>query len=162
MKNTYHQTTLAWHETLEIHELVAFQSIGLMKLKMGLNNIQDQNLQRIYLQTIEELEMNLNELLQFYPSAPHPGESSEYRITDSFLAGDLLAFAKTAVRNYAVAITETATPALRAVLQKQLNLAINSHGRIYSYMYANGLYHSYNLNKLLQNDMMLARNAISM
>ena len=42
MKNTYHQTTLASHETLEIHELVAFQSIGLMKLKMGLNNIQDQ------------------------------------------------------------------------------------------------------------------------
>jgi spore coat protein F len=99
---------------------------------------------------------------QFYPSAPHPGESSEYRITDSFLAGDLLAFAKTAVRNYAVAITETATPALRAVLQKQLNLAINSHGRIYSYMYANGLYPSYNLSKLLQKDMMLARNAISM
>ena len=56
MKNTYHQTTLAWHETLEIHELVSFQSIGLMKLKMGLNNIQDQNLQRIYLQTIEDLK----------------------------------------------------------------------------------------------------------
>ena len=100
--------------------------------------------------------------LQFYPSAPHPGKSSEYRITDSFLAGDLLAFAKTVVRNYAVAITETATPALRAVLQKQLNLAVNCHGRIYSYMYANGLYPSYNLNELLQNDMMLARNAISM
>jgi spore coat protein F len=161
MNNTYHQTTLAWHETLEMHELVAFQSIGLMKLKMGLNNIQDTNLQRIYLQTIEELKMNLNELLQFYPSAPHPGESSEYRITDSFLAGDLLAFAKTAVRNYAVAITETATPALRAVLKKQLNLAVNCHERIYSYMYANGLYPSYNLNELLQNDVMLARNAIS-
>ena len=99
--------------------------------------------------------------LQFYPSAPHPGESSEYRITDSFLAGDLLDFVKTAVRNYAVAITETATPALRAVLKKQLNLAINCHGRIYSYMHANGLYPSYNLNELLQNDMMLARNAIS-
>ena len=139
MDHTYPKT-LAWHETLEMHELVDFQSIGLMKLKIGLNNIQDSNLQTIYLQTIEELEMNLNELLQFYPSAPHPGESSEYRITDSFLAGDLLAFAKAAVRNYAVAITETATPALRAVLKKQLNLAVNCHERIYSYMYANGLY----------------------
>ena len=124
MDHTYPKT-LAWHGTLEMHELVAFQSIGLMKLKIGLNNIQDSNLQTIYLQTIEELEMNLNELLQFYPSAPHPGESSEYHITDSFLAGDLLAFAKATVKNYAVAITETATPALRTVLKKQLNLAVN-------------------------------------
>jgi spore coat protein F len=68
-----HQQTLAWHETLEMHELVAFQAIGLMKIKMGLKNIQDKNLKGIYLQTIKELEMNLNELLQFYPSAPHPG-----------------------------------------------------------------------------------------
>lgn len=32
---TLHQQPqhLAWHETLEIHELVAFQSISLMKLK---------------------------------------------------------------------------------------------------------------------------------
>ena len=160
--NHHSPKTLAWHETLEMHELVAFQAIGLMKLKTGLNNIKDSNLQRIYLQTIEELKTNLNELLQFYPSAPHPGESSDYRITDSFLAGDLLAFTKSAVRNYAVAITETATPALRAVLMKQLNLAVNGHERIYSYMYANGLYPSYDLNKLLQNDIKLARNAISM
>ncbi|WP_338470752.1 spore coat protein [Niallia sp. XMNu-256] len=154
--------TLAWHETLEMHELVAFQSIGLMKLKTGLGNIQDSNLKRIYQQTIEELQMNLKELLQFYPAAPHPGESNEYRVTDSFLAGDLLAFSKTAVRNYGVAITETATPALRAVLKKQLNLAINGHERIFNYMYRNGLYQSYDLNKLLQNDMKLARRAISM
>lgn len=161
MDHTYHQT-LAWHETLEMHELVAFQSIGLMKLKIGLKNIQDNTLKGIYLQTIKELEMNLKELLQFYPSAPHPGQSSEYRVTDSFLAGDLLAFAKAAVRNYGVAITETATPALRMVLKKQLNLAINCHERIYSYMYNNGLYPSYDLNKLLQNDMMLAKQALSM
>ena len=81
-----------------MHELVAFQAIGLMKLKTGLNNSKDPNLQRIYLQTIKELKTNLKELLQFYPSAPHPGESSNYRITDSFLAGDLLAFTKSAVR----------------------------------------------------------------
>lgn len=161
MDHNYPQT-LAWHESLELHELVAFQSIGLMKLKMSVNNIQDDNLKGIYLQSIEELEMNLNELLQFYPSAPHPGNSSEYRVTDSFLAGDLLTFAKTSVRNYGVAITETATPSLRNILKKQLNLAINCHERIYNYMYQNGLYPSYNLNKLLQNDIMLAKNAISM
>lgn len=158
----YYHPRLAWHETLEMHELVAFQSVGLMKLKMGLKNIQDGLLQNIYLQTILELEMNLKELLQFYPFAPHPGRTSEYRIMDSFLAGDLLAFSKAAVRNYGVAITETATPALRKVLRKHLNKAIYSHERIYNYMHRNGLYPSYNLNKLLQNDINLAKSAISM
>ena len=153
---------LAWHETLELHELVAFNSIGLMKLKMGLKDIQDNNLKIIYQQTIKELEMSLKELLQFYPYAPHPTQSSKYRTADSFLAGDLLAFAKTAVRSYGVAITETATPALRKVFKKQLNQAINCHERIYSYMYNKGLYPSYDLNKLLQNDMMLAKKALSM
>ncbi len=32
---------LAWHETLEIHELVAFQSIGLMKLKKAYPKVTD-------------------------------------------------------------------------------------------------------------------------
>ncbi|MFD2657545.1 spore coat protein [Gracilibacillus thailandensis] len=158
--HTYQQT-LAWHETLEIHELVAFQSIGLMKLKMGLQHIQDPALKNIYLQTIKELEMNLNELLQFYPYAPHPGQSSEYRISDSFYAGDLLAFAKTAVRNYGIAITEVATPALRNVLKKQMNLAVTCHERIFSYMYQNGHYPSYDLAALLQHDMTLAKKALS-
>lgn len=57
--------TLAWHETLELHELVAFQSIGLIKLKNGLKSIEDDHLKSIYVQTINELEMNLKELLQF-------------------------------------------------------------------------------------------------
>jgi spore coat protein F len=156
------RNTLAWHESLELHELVAFQSIGLMKLKMGLKKIQDATLRGVYQQTIKEIEMSLQELLQFYPSAPHPGPSSEYRITDSFLAGDLLVFAKTTVRNYGVAITETATPALRKVLKKQLNTAIDSHERIFNYMYGKGLYPSYDLNKLLQHDVELAKNALSM
>ncbi|MET3698982.1 spore coat protein F [Bacillus oleivorans] len=162
MDQDQRQRTLAWHETLELHELVAFNSIGLVKVKKGLREIQDPQLQTIYQQTIRELEMSLQELLQFYPLAPHPGESSEYRqYGDSFLAGDLLAFAKASVRNYAVAITETATPALREVLLKQLNQSVRGHARIYNYMYQKGLYPSYNLNLLLQNDVNLARRAMS-
>jgi spore coat protein F len=157
-----YRNALAWHETLEMHELVAFQAVGLMKLKMGIKNIQDTKLRSIYMQTIKELQMNLQELLQFYPSAPHPGQSGEYRVSDSFYAGDLLAFAKAAVRNYGVAITETATPSLRKVLKKQLNQAINSHERIFTYMYSNGQYPSYDLNKLLHNDVMLVKKALSM
>ncbi|MFC4556876.1 spore coat protein [Virgibacillus kekensis] len=156
------QNTLAWHETLEIHELTAFKSIGLMKTKMGLRNIEDPELRYIYECTIRELEMDIKELLQFYPYTPKPGESDEYRIDDSFYAGDLLAFAKTSVRNYAVAITETATDALREVLRKQLNNAITCHERIYYYMYKHGLYPSYDLHHLLQNDINLATKALYM
>lgn len=153
--------TLAWHETLELHELVAFNSIGLMKIKKGLKEIKDDQLQRLYLQTIKELEANLQELLQFYPYAPHPGKSSEYReYGDSFFAGDLLAFTKSNVRNYAVAITETATPMLREVLRKQLNIAVKAHGRTFYYMYQKGLYDAYNLNQILQNDVLLAKKAL--
>lgn len=158
-----HPKTLAWHETLEIHELVAFQSIGLMKLKKAVNQgIRDKKLYNIYLRTIDELEMNLRELLKFYPYAPHPGESSDYRTDDSFLAGDLLSFSKAAVRNYAIAITETATPAVREIFKKQLNKAIDCHERIFAYMYRKGLYPAYNLNKILQNDIKLANKALSM
>lgn len=155
--------TLAWHETLELHEIVAYNSIGLMKLKKCLPKIQDHHLITIYRQTILELETALQELLQFYQLAPHPGSSAEYRqLGDNFFAGDLLAFTKSAVRNYAVAITETATHELRKVFFKQLNTAIIAHERIYQFMYQNSLYPSYDLDKLLQNDVMLARTALSL
>ena len=52
---------------LRCTRIVASQAIGLMKLKTGLNNVKDPNLQRIYLETIKELKANLKELLQFYP-----------------------------------------------------------------------------------------------
>lgn len=156
------QKTMAWHETLELHELTAFNSIGLIKLKMGIKNIQDSRLRNIYEQTIRELETSISELVQFYPYTPKPGQSSEYRLDSGFYAGDLLAFSKSGVRNYAVAITETATPQLRVILSKQLNLAIKCHERIYNYMYENNLYPSYNLNELLQHDVNLAQKALSL
>jgi spore coat protein F len=153
---------LAWHETLELHELTAFNSIGLMKLKKGVKEVQDDQLMKIYKETMKELEMSLKELMQFYPYAPKPGQSSEYRADTGFLAGDLLAFTKTGVRNYAVAITETATPQLRTVLTKQLTLMIKAHERIFMFMYKNGYYPSYDMKKLLENDVMLAQKALSM
>lgn len=153
--------TLAWHETLELHELVAFSSIGLIKLKKGIGKIQCPTLRSIYDQSIKELESNIRELVQFYPLAPR-GDEDIRDMDKAFYAGDLLAFSKSAVRNYAVAITETATPGLRNVLAKQLQMAINCHARIYNYMYQRGYYPSYNLEKLLNNDLNLANKALSM
>ncbi|SDH49037.1 spore coat protein F [Alteribacillus bidgolensis] len=69
-----------------------------------------------------------------------------------FYAGDLLGLAKTTVRNYAIAITETATSQLRKVLKRQLNSAIDLHARVFRFMYQRSYYPSYNLEKLLQND----------
>ncbi|GGG04068.1 hypothetical protein GCM10010912_56040 [Paenibacillus albidus] len=80
----------------------------------------------------------------------------------AFYAGQLLGFAKTAVRSYAIGITETATPQLRETLQKQLNAAIALHAKVFYFMLERGLYPSYDLPKLLSNDVVIANKAISM
>ncbi|WP_217598139.1 spore coat protein, partial [Cohnella sp. GbtcB17] len=52
--------------------------------------------------------------------------SRAYVITDFFVA-HLLLFVKTVVRNYAIPITETAPPARRDTIVKQLDYAIPLH-----------------------------------
>lgn len=152
---------LAWHETLEIHELTALQSIGLMKLKTAIGKVNDPNLRSLYEESIAQLQHNLQELLQFYPMAPvGPDDGYREQLDSAFYSGDLLAFSKTAVRSYAIAITETATPALRTVLNRQLQAAIQSHAKVFYYMYRHGYYPAYNLQQLLENDIKLARKAM--
>jgi spore coat protein F len=153
---------LAWHETLELHELVAFQSVCLIKLKRSIPELQNQELRNLYAQTIQILDRNLRELLAFYPRAPLPPGSRNHKEPDTgFFAGDLLGAAKTMVRNYAIAITETATPAVREVLTKQLNLAIQLHARVFYFMYERNEYPAYDLEQLLSNDIKLAQTALS-
>lgn len=156
--------TLAWHETLELHELTNFQSIGLMKLKMGIRQVTDPELRGIYQRKIRDLEENLTELLQFYPSAPGhaPRDDDEMREDNPFYAGDLLAMSKTLVRNYGIAVTESATPQLRRTFMNHMTKAVRGHERIFNYMYGKGLYPAYDLGKMLQNDVTLARRAIGM
>lgn len=111
--------------------------------------------------SIRALENNIQELLRFSPNAPVREEEDERRDV-GFYAGDLLGLAKTTVRNYAIAITETATPVLRMILVKQLNAAIELHARVYTYMYKRGLYPSYDLKKLINNDIKNAKRALSL
>ncbi|PPA70802.1 spore coat protein [Jeotgalibacillus proteolyticus] len=153
---------LAWHETLEIHELVTAQSIGLIKLKMTVSKVTDPALSALYADAINGLSENLRELVQFYPLAPSAGRFEDERNDEVFYAGDLLLLFKSSVRNYAIAITETATPALREVLKRQLNGAIDSLAKAFNYMYERGEYPSYDLNALLQHDLMLAQKALSL
>ncbi|SET04060.1 spore coat protein F [Salinibacillus kushneri] len=157
-----HHETLAWHESLELHEIVAFKSIGIMKMKMALPNVTDRTLKGLYQRGIQENQEDLRELIEFYRHVPIPDDrNEEERVQDTLFEGDLLAFTKAAVRNYSIAITETATPALKEVFTKQLNSAIKLHDMVYRYMYKQGHYPSYNLNKLFSNDLKLAQRALS-
>jgi len=154
---------LAWHETLELHELVAFQSVGLMKLKMSINKVTDPELKELYRKCIHDLEANINALLKFYPNAQgYQSREEEMRQDMGFFAGDLLGMSKTLVRNLAAAVTETATPALRRTFTNQLTSAIQGHERVFNYMHKHGYYPAYDLGQLLGHDVENAQKALRM
>ena len=71
-------------------------------------------------------------------------------LTDQVIAMDLLINAKSGVRNCAMAVTECASPEIRAVLTKQLNEAIDAHERIATYMIERGLYHPFDVQEQIQ------------
>lgn len=155
---------LAWHETLELHEMVAFQATGLMKLKLSIKKITDPELKELYRKCIHDLEGNLKELLKFYPNAQgyQSREEEDVREDIGFFAADLLGLSKTLVRNLAAAITETATPALRKTFTHQLMGAIHGHERVFNYMHKHGYYPAYDLGHLLGHDVEIAQKALKM
>ncbi|MED4859876.1 spore coat protein [Bacillus atrophaeus] len=81
-------------------------------------------------------------------------------LADSALALDFLISVKTGVRNYAAAITETASPELRAALRHQLDAAIHLHGELSSLMIEKGWLHPADTDKQFQSDMKSAQTAI--
>lgn len=83
-------------------------------------------------------------------------------MTDQVIATDFLISAKAGVRNYAVAITETGTPELKAALREQLNTAIATHEKITNYMIARGFYHPHDLSEQLQVDLNLSETALKL
>jgi similar to spore coat protein len=82
-------------------------------------------------------------------------------MTDQVIAMDFLVAAKSGVRNYAMALTETATPEVKATLTKQLDEAIDMHVRITNYMMEQGLYHPWNVNEQIQLDLQNIQTALS-
>jgi similar to spore coat protein len=83
-------------------------------------------------------------------------------LTDQVIASDFLIGAKSAVKNYAVALTETATPEVRTILRKQLEQALQTHEQITNYMMNKGWYHPYNVSEQLQLDMKNAQTALNL
>ncbi|WP_042461538.1 spore coat protein [Neobacillus dielmonensis] len=83
-------------------------------------------------------------------------------MTDQVIATDFLISTKSGIRNYTVAITEAATPELRAVLKEQLLAAIQTHENITNFMMAKGFYHPHELSEQLQVDLTAANTATNL
>lgn len=88
--NLQNRKHLAWHETLELHELVAFQSTQLVGCKKKLPSIQDPALRSLYTETIKCLEQNLRDLLPYYHSVPTMQRNINPSELTVFDAGSLL------------------------------------------------------------------------
>lgn len=80
-------------------------------------------------------------------------------MTDQVIALDLLNSAKSGIKLYAVACTESSTPEAKAILIKHLHEAIDTHARVTEYMMERGWYRPYALNEQIQLDMKNAETA---
>jgi similar to spore coat protein len=82
-------------------------------------------------------------------------------MTDQVIAMDCLMACKTAVKCYATAITETATPEVRSVLQKHLVSEIAAHEKMTNYVMSKGWYNPYNIGAQIQLDLKNAQTALN-
>lgn len=64
-------------------------------------------------------------------------------LTEQIIATDLLMASKSAIKNYAAALTESTTPEVTNALKKQLEDAINAKEKISTYMMNMGYYNAY-------------------
>jgi similar to spore coat protein len=81
-------------------------------------------------------------------------------LTDQVIAYDFLTAAKTGVRNYAMALTETASPEVEKILRRQLEDAITLHGKIAGLLMDRGWYLPYEVPEQIKLDLANARTAI--
>lgn len=82
-------------------------------------------------------------------------------MTDQVIATDMLLSAKIGIQNYAIALTETATPEIKAVLRKHLDEAITAHEQITAYMVQNGFYHPHDIREQAKIDLNNAETALN-
>lgn len=81
---------------------------------------------------------------------------------DLAIATDMLLSAKAAVRTYAIALTETATPKVHKALKAQLDTAIETHQKIAAYMIENEMYHPYDVTEQVDHDLKKAETALEL
>jgi similar to spore coat protein len=83
-------------------------------------------------------------------------------MTDQVIATDMLLAAKTGVKNYAMAITEAASPEVRTVLKNHLEDAIVHHEKVTAYMMSKGWYQPYDVNEQIRMDLKAAETALNL
>ncbi len=83
-------------------------------------------------------------------------------MTEQVIATDLLLGSKTAIQNYAVALTETVTPEVKETLHRQLNYAIENHEKITNYMISKGYYNAYNPQEQSKIDMVASEKVMNL
>ncbi|MEG7280980.1 spore coat protein [Bacillus sp. 0909A] len=81
-------------------------------------------------------------------------------LADTTFAMDFLIRAKEGVRNTAVALIETASPDVRALLRKQLMQGIAMHQEITELMISKKWFHQYELSEQYKLDQLSAKNTI--
>lgn len=81
-------------------------------------------------------------------------------LTDSGIALEFLLSAKTGVRNLSIALTETATPAIRKLLRAQLDVTIDLYFEISDLMMEKGWLKPFELNEQKLLDIKSAENAV--
>ncbi|MDQ1911759.1 spore coat protein [Paenibacillus sp. GD4] len=83
------------------------------------------------------------------------------KLTDQVIAMDYLISVKNATINYAMAITESATPEVREALHRQLHETIAAHESIISYLMSRGVYHPYSAQEQINVDLQNIKTALS-
>ncbi len=84
------------------------------------------------------------------------------KMSDQVIATDMLISSKSGIQEYAVAITETTSPQLRASLINQLNDLISSHEKLSDYMMSKGYYNAYDMQEQYRVDMKVTDTALSL
>ncbi|MCX7571534.1 spore coat protein [Tumebacillus sp. DT12] len=82
------------------------------------------------------------------------------QLVDPGIAMDLLLATKTAIRNGAIALSESITPQVRGVIHKHLELSILFHGQLTALMISKGWFHPYHVTEQFTMDTIMGQMAI--
>ncbi|MBV4418426.1 spore coat protein [Clostridium tyrobutyricum] len=83
-------------------------------------------------------------------------------MNEQMIAAEFLASAKASMKNYASAISETASPEVRNILKTHLNDAICLHEKLTEYMIKKGFYNAQNPQQQFQKDIQAADTALNL
>ncbi|MDS1030588.1 spore coat protein [Bacillota bacterium LX-D] len=81
-------------------------------------------------------------------------------LVDSTIALNLLLNVKSGIRNYAIALTETADPEARTAIRTFLDKEIDLHAEVSELMMKKGWFHPYNVLEQFQLDQMSSQAAV--